>query len=53
MTLIDRIRDWRHARRIEAELRRIDDRGLHDLGIPRWRIRDVARGQPIEARLVL
>jgi uncharacterized protein YjiS (DUF1127 family) len=47
------IRAWRHRRDLSAELSRLDDRTLHDVGIPRWRIADIAQGAPVEARLVL
>ena len=53
MTVLTTIRAWRTHRRIEAELRRLGDRELHDAGIPRWRIRDVARGAPVDPRQVL
>lgn len=53
MTMIDTVRAWVRRRRLEAELNRLADRDLHDAGIPRWRIRDVAAGAPVEPRLVL
>ena len=52
MTFLSTIRAWRDRRATEAELRRLGDRELHDAGIPRWRIADVARGAPVEPRLV-
>lgn len=53
MTLTDRIRVWHRRRAAAAELKRLDDRTLHDAGIPRWRIADIAAGAPVEPRLVL
>lgn len=53
MTMTDRFRAWRRSRAARAELRRLDDRTLHDAGIPRWRIAEIAGGAPVEARLVL
>lgn len=53
MTLTDRIRAWRRSRAVTAELGRLDDRTLHDAGIPRWRIAEIARGAPVEPRLVV
>ena len=52
MTMTDRIRSWRRARAVRAELVRLDDRTLHDLGIPRWRIAEISRGASVEPRLV-
>ena len=53
MTLLKSIQDWRQVRRTRSALRRLDDRVLIDAGIPRWRIDDVARGAPIDDRLVM
>lgn len=53
MTIIDTLRAWARRRRVETDLRRLGDRELIDAGIPRWRIRDVAAGAPVEPRLVL
>lgn len=51
--MIETVRAWRRRRAVAAELGRLDDRTLHDAGIPRWRIADIARGAPVEARLVV
>ena len=53
MTVLNTIRAWNARRRAEAELARLADRELHDAGIPRWRVRAVAGGAPVEPRLVL
>ena len=53
MILIRRFQAWRRARAVRADLVRLDDRTLHDAGIPRWRIREIARGGAVEPRLVL
>ena len=53
MTLITSIRDWRQARRTANQLNRLDDRALHDAGIPRWRIREIARGEAVDPRQVI
>ena len=53
MTLTKTLRDWRRARRAATELRRLDDRVLHDAGIPRWRIDEIAKGAPIDPRQVV
>ena len=53
MTILSTIRTWRARRRTEAELRRLADRELHDAGIPRWRIAEVARGGAVDARQVV
>ena len=52
MTMLSTVRAWSARRRTEAELRRLGERELHDAGIPRWRIRDVARGAAIDPRQV-
>ena len=52
MTLIQRFQTWRRARAVRADLVRLDDRTLRDAGIPRWRIAEIARGAPVEPRLV-
>ena len=43
MTLLQNLRDWRATRRATAELNRLPDDVLHDLGVPRWRVREAAR----------
>ena len=53
MTLTRTLRDWNQSRRTANALRRLDDRSLHDAGIPRWRIDEIARGEPIDAKLVM
>ena len=53
MSTMIMLRTWLMRRRAEAELARLADRTLHDAGIPRWRIREIARGGAIEPRLVL
>ena len=53
MTLLSTIRTWQARRRTEAELARLADRELHDAGIPRWRIAEIARGGSIDARQVV
>ena len=53
MTFTQSIRNWRRARRAATELRRLDDRVLHDAGIPRWRIDEIANGAPIDPRQVM
>lgn len=53
MTLTSTIRAWRMRRRTEADLNRLTDRELHDAGISRWRVREIARGAAIKPRLVL
>ena len=53
MTIVDTIRDWRNTRRTRNELRRLSDHALHDAGIPRWRIEDVAAGHPVDPRQVI
>ena len=52
MTLLSNIRNWRQVRETRRQLNRLDDRSLIDAGIPRWRIDDVARGAPVDHRLV-
>ena len=47
MTLMKSLRDWRQARRTTTMLNRLDDRVLHDAGIARWRIREIARGAAV------
>lgn len=53
MSLITTLRDWQARRRTYAELARLSDRELHDAGIPRWRLADIARGGPIDPRQVI
>ena len=53
MTILNTLRSWQSHRRTEAELRRLGERELHDAGIPRWRIREIARGASIDPRQVL
>ena len=53
MTITRRIRAWSRRRAVAADLARLDDRTLHDAGIPRWRIAEIARGAPVEPRLVV
>lgn len=53
MALIQRFRAGRRARAVRADLARLDDRSLRDAGIPRWCIREIARGGAVDPRLVL
>ena len=53
MTILSTVRSWRSRRRTRAELARLSDRELHDAGIPRWRIGEIAAGAPIDPRQVL
>ena len=53
MSIMNTIRDWRTARRTRAELTRLSDRSLHDAGIPRWRIDEIASGSPVDPRQVI
>ena len=53
MTILNALHAWRGHRRAEAELRRLADRELHDAGIPRWRIAEIARGGAIDPRQVV
>ena len=53
MSIMNTIRDWRSARRTRFELSRLSDRSLHDMGIPKWRIDEVANGSPIDPRQVI
>ena len=43
MTLLTNLRDWRAYRRAYSELNRLPDDVLHDMGVPRWRVREAAR----------
>ena len=43
MTLLQNIRDWRATRRAATELNRLPDAVLHDMGVPRWRVREAAK----------
>ena len=52
MRFIDTIRTLQAHRQARFELARLGDRELHDIGIPRWRIEEIARGAQIDARLV-
>ena len=47
------VRTLQAHRRARFELARLGDRELHDLGIPRWRIDEIARGEAIDPRQVL
>lgn len=53
MTLLNTLRIRRAHRRAVTELACLSDRDLHDAGIPRWRIREIVRGAPVEPHLVL
>ena len=53
MTILSTIRSWQAHRRAEADLARLADRDLHDAGIPRWRIAEIARGGAIDPRQVV
>ena len=53
MSLMTTLRDWQTRRRTYAELARLSDRELHDAGIPRWRLADIARGGAIDPRQVI
>ena len=53
MTMLRTLADWRTARRTARELSRLGDRELHDAGIPRWRIEEIAKGAPIDPRQVM
>lgn len=52
MNMLATVREWNRARTTRRDLNRLDDRMLHDAGIPRWRIDAIAKGAPIESRLV-
>ena len=43
MTFLQNLRDWRATRRATAELNRLPDAVLHDMGVPRWRLAEAAR----------
>lgn len=53
MTLKKTFEDYRTYRATLRELNRMSNEQLADLGIPRWRIRDAARGETIDARQVV
>ena len=44
MSIVQNFNDWRNYRRTVRELGSRSNRELHDMGIARWRVRDVARG---------
>ena len=52
MSMIERIHDYRNYRRTLRDLRRLSNGQLEDIGVPRWRVHDVARGAEIDPRLV-
>ena len=43
MTILQNLRDWRAYRRAYAELNRLPTERLHDMGVPRWRVKEIAR----------
>ena len=43
MTLLNTIRDWRAYRRAYAEMNRLPNEVLHDMGVPRWAVKEAAR----------
>ena len=53
MSIVNAIRTLQAHRRARFELARLGDRELHDVGIPRWRIAEIARGARIDPRQVV
>ena len=53
MTLLRNFDEWRAYRRAVAEMSRLPDEALHDMGVPRWRVREVARGEAIRPEQVI
>ena len=45
MGIVRDFTEWRRYRRTLQQLRSQSDRNLHDMGIARWRVEDVARGE--------
>lgn len=41
---------WRTYRRTVRDLNDRSDRELRDMGIPRWRVRDVAAGKTVDPK---
>lgn len=52
MSMIKSFSDYRTYRRTVRDLNRMTNEQLADLGIPRWRVREVAAGGRIDPRLV-
>ena len=52
MSALTNYRRWRARSRIARELRAKSDHQLIDMGVPRWRIDEIARGAPIDPKLV-
>ena len=52
MSILNAVRTLQAHRRARFELARLGERELVDLGIPRWRIDEIARGAPIDPRQV-
>ena len=42
MTILQNLREWRAYRRAYAELSRLPNEALHDMGVPRWRVKEAA-----------
>ena len=51
--MIKSLQDYRSYRRTLRDLRRMSDQQLEDIGVPRWRVRAVARGAQVDPRLVV
>ena len=53
MTLIKNLFEYRNYRRTVRDLNRLSNEQLADLGIPRWRVHEVARGGQIDPAQVV
>ena len=52
MSVLTNYRRWRTRSRVARELRAKSDHQLIDMGVPRWRIDEIAQGAEIDPRLV-
>ena len=43
MTILQNLREWRAYRRAYAEMNRLPNEALHDMGVPRWGVKDAVR----------
>lgn len=48
MSIVRNFHDWRNYRRNLRHLSALPNRELNDMGIARWRVRDVARGMAFD-----
>ena len=52
MSVMTNYRNWRRRRDAIHRMRSLSDRQLIDMGVPRWRIEECAKGAPVDPTLV-